>query len=125
MSNSEQASSFDDLDLTCSSTRCEAGLHYFGPAFRKRSAYPLGHCLKCGVHLVDWGRVHQRAGDDVNYLISMLRLEYWRHDWWDHRPIDTTAVNHARRKGTIVLRENAKHILRKYVCSPNRRRSEE
>lgn len=121
MPNSEQASEFDALKLTCSSTQCQAGLHYFGPAYRKKSPHPLGRCLKCGIELVNWPRVQERAVGDIAYLIEMLRLECWRHDWWDHRPIDPVAQNHARRKGANVLHEDAKHILRKYVCTLNRR----
>lgn len=91
------------LDITCSSSACVLGRHYYGPKRRRRSVYPVGECCDCGVRLVDWDRVHRQAVNDVDYTMSMLRTECWRHEWW-HREFDERALNHAYRKGRADLR---------------------
>ena len=98
------------LAIKCSSTDCALGLHYFGPAFRRQSIYPVGEWRDCGGDLVDWTRVHQRITGDLDYTLSMLKRECWRHHWW-HHPIDQKALNHARRKGRGKLAATAEAIL--------------
>jgi hypothetical protein len=90
------------LKLTCTSTACLLGEHYYGPKKRKRSVYPVGACRTCGVDLVDWPRVHGNANADVEYTFSMLKTECWRHHWW-HCTFDEKAMRHARKKGKAAL----------------------
>lgn len=96
------ASKLTPLKLTCSSTACSLGQHYYGPSKRKHSTYQVGSCRDCGTELVDWTRVQLLRIADVDYTISRLQTECWRHDWW-HRPIDEAAKNHALRKGRTGL----------------------
>lgn len=107
------------LEVKCSSTNCKEGLHYFGPANRKRlkSPYPVGICRDCGESLVDWTRVHQRVVADLPYLFDMLRREYWRHEWW-HRPIDRRTRIKALEKGATILRQDIPKVLAKSIGSP-------
>lgn len=112
----EESISLPKLEITCSSTHCEVGLHYFGAARRKKSRFQVGLCKDCGADLVDWSRVHKRVVTDVEYTVEMLKRECWRHDWW-HREIDIRAQNHARRKGRLILKEYCRALLAKRVGS--------
>src|SRR5579872_1313043 len=111
---SEQSGDLPKLEVTCSSTNCDVGLHYFGPAHRSKSKYPVGVCKDCGADLVEWDRVRRRSAADVSYTLEMIKRECWRHDWW-HRDIDIRALNHAKRKGRKLLREHCRELLAKKV----------
>jgi len=98
------------LEITCTSSACDQGLHCFKSteAMRKRSED--GRCRACGASLVDWNRVHQRDELDLAYTFNALKLEMIRHHFW-HIPIDEHAVNHARRKGWRKLRQAVERRL--------------
>jgi hypothetical protein len=96
------------LKITCTSTKCEDGLHCFKRNQRKArsSTTAAGSCRACGVELVDWNRIHARNAADIQHTVKSLKHEYIRHHYW-HEPISEKAVNYARRKGLIGLKEAA------------------
>lgn len=94
---------FEPLKIKCTSTRCEDGLH----CYRQKKSVPgqmRGPCRECGAELVNWDRVHARDLSDVDHTFAALKTELIRHELW-HRELDEVAVNHARRKGRIKLRD--------------------
>lgn len=100
----------EPLKITCTSTRCEDGLH----CYRQKRSVPgqmSGPCRECGADLVSWDRVHARDLSDVDHTFAELKTEFIRHELW-HRELDEAAVNHARRKGRIKLREAVDQRLR-------------
>ncbi|MCC6175750.1 MAG: DUF4186 family protein [Chloroflexi bacterium] len=135
------AAAIDDLKslgMTCSSTDCKIGLHYFRPRpDRRRQAalapgsakqddgdpegdqaathsVPRGPCRSCGADLVDWPRVIRRDPSDIAHTFEELQKERIRHHFW-HRPFDEQAIRHAFRKGRAGLRVAAGHVIRKSV----------
>jgi hypothetical protein len=97
--------------ITCTSTRCEDGLHCFRTTRRLVKANMQGMCRACGADLVDWGRVHGRNLSDVDYTFEALKFELIRHFFW-HIEIDQDAVLHGRRKGLAGLRKAVPHRIR-------------
>ncbi len=104
--------------VTCSSYDCERDLHSFRRRRPGDQSYRLEQCFACGVQLIDWLRLDKHDLKDVEYTIESLRREMIRHHFW-HIPIDEKALNHARGKGILGLREAAEHRLRKYVGLPS------
>lgn len=74
-----------------------------------------GRCRECGADLVDWNRVHERDIRDARHTFEMLRFELIRHAFF-HRPLDETAINHAKRKGRRELLEAVRVRLKKYLA---------
>lgn len=108
----------EPLDISCTSTDCENGLHCF---LQKRKVGPVrvgGPCRSCGAELVEFKRVGARDLSDVDYTFSALRNELIRHEFW-HRPFDVRALNHARRKGRRLLREAARSRIETSVGRAN------
>jgi hypothetical protein len=93
------------LNLTCTTTACLLGQHYYGPKRRKYSPYEPGSCRTCGVELVDWQRVYEHQVADSAYVFGMLQTECWRHHWW-HCDFDPRALAHASKKGKAALAED-------------------
>jgi len=104
------------LEIKCSSTDCENGLHCFKQSGKKKVADPFGQCHSCGADLVDWSRVQKRDLSDVNYTFLALKHELIRHYFW-HIEIDQKAINHARRKGKSGMRDAAEKRIRQSVGS--------
>lgn len=121
--------------VTCTSTNCARNQHCFLPkkpkekkgknagdqsrqlllfeAVESRPNPPQpGQCRACGAQLVNWARLHSRDLADVDYTVEMLKLEMWRLYYWS-RPIDQFAINHARRRGRVGLRQHAEKLIRK------------
>jgi hypothetical protein len=101
------------LNVSCTSSDCDNGLHCFRKS-RRMSEADRGRCRSCGRDLVEWGRVHKRELADASYTFEALKYEHVRHHFW-HTPIDQRAVNHARRKGRIELKESARKRLQKSI----------
>lgn len=109
----------DSLQVTCTSTDCENGLHCFKQTQRTAAAGLNGRCRECGVSLVDWARVRKHDPGDADYTFEMLRCELYRHHYW-HVDIDDKAISHARRKGLEGLRNAAsKRIVSSLRPLPN------
>ena len=102
------------LKITCTSVDCEHGLHCFRQTQRLASGPQAGHCRACGVALIDWRRVYQQDPADASYTFAALKYELIRHYFW-HIEIDSKAVNHARRKGTLGLYAATEQRLRKAI----------
>lgn len=120
----EQLQQLKPLNVTCTSTDCEHGLHCFKQKQRRRNdLFTMqgewmshleivngsggndgisGRCRACGIDLIDWPRVHQRDLQDVLYTFDALKKELIRHYYW-HLAIDERAKNHALRKGSLVM----------------------
>lgn len=86
------------LEITCTSSNCESGLHCFRATRKMKEMNQRGRCRSCGVALIDWERLHRRDLRDTQHTFSALRREFFRHHYW-HLDIDRRARNHARRKG--------------------------
>lgn len=104
----------EPLQITCTSTDCDNGLHCFRQTQKLGALNRAGACRECGAVLVDWPRVHQRAIGDADNTIQSLHYEMIRHHFW-HTPIDERAKNHAHRKGRAQLREDAVRRIMKSV----------
>lgn len=104
------------LNIKCTSTDCDNGLHCFKQNRKKKVANPVGQCHSCGADLVDWSRVQKRDLSDVNYTFDALKHELIRHHFW-HVEIDQKAINHARRKGKSGMRVAAQNRISKSVGS--------
>ena len=103
-------SALPPLKITCTSSDCEADLHCFKMTKKLARQNRTGTCRTCGAELVDWSRVHGRDPNDVAFTFEQLRHELVRHYFW-HLPFDEKALNHARRKGRVLLREAARHRI--------------
>jgi uncharacterized protein DUF4186 len=102
------------LNMRCTSTDCENGLHCFLQTRKMKVANQRGPCRACGAELVDWPRVHSRDVRDVSHTFRSLRLERIRHHYW-HVELTQKAIDYARRKGLIRLEQAAYHQLGKVV----------
>lgn len=98
------------LKITCTSSKCEGGLHCFLQKKRQKAQAaqenPVGtggRCRSCGADLVAWDRVYRRDLIDAPYTFQMLKYELIRHHFW-HLELDQKAINHARRKGKVGMR---------------------
>ena len=100
--SADTKSALPKLDIKCTSTSCDEGLHCFRSTKELVDAGLGGACRDCHAQLVDWPRVHERRVDDAEHTFSELRLEMIRHHFW-HLKIDEKARNHALRKGRIAL----------------------
>ena len=104
----------EPLKITCTSTDCENGLHCYLQKNRQAAGSASGPCRDCGANLVDWDRVHTRNRADTAHTFTALKTELIRHLFW-HQEIDETAVNHARRKGRVGMRDAAEKILQRAI----------
>jgi hypothetical protein len=91
------------LEITCTSSDCEQGLHCFRATQRMKDNDEEGCCRQCGADLIDWARVHKQRLSDHRYTFEALKHEMVRHYFW-HKEIDRRAINHARRKGRKRMR---------------------
>lgn len=104
----------EPLKITCTSTDCKNGLHCYLQKKRHVTGIRNGPCRDCGADLVDWRRIHSRSIADVDSTVIALKTELIRHVFW-HKEIDQVAINHARRKGFLGIREAAQKILRRAI----------
>jgi hypothetical protein len=105
------------LNVTCTSSDCQNNLHCFKKS-REMAKSELGQCRSCGVNLIDWQRVHRRDVNDAAFVFSSLKNELIRHHYW-HKAIDQKAENHARRKGSSLLRVAVRNRLVKSLSPQN------
>lgn len=90
------------LDIKCTSSKCEDGLHCFKATKKLKAEGNEGACRSCGAKLVNWDRVRQKDPADANHTFETMRLELIRHHFW-HTDVDDEAVRKARRKGRSGL----------------------
>ena len=98
------------LPIACTDSDCGSGLHCFRATKAMVQQNQAGVCRACGISLIDWPRIHQRALADVENTFSSLKKEYIRHYFW-HIGLGQRAVNHARRKGKDAIRGAVRHHL--------------
>ena len=122
----------EPLDIKCTSTDCENGLHCFKQKQKRKkrmlreekAAYGGGEggeitrlggpCRVCGADLIDWERLDKHDLSDVTYTFDALRNELVRHYYW-HLEIDQHAKNHALRKGSIEMHAFVENCIRRSV----------
>lgn len=115
MAQSEKkAKKLKPLKIKCTDTECESNLHCFRRTRKVAGKTLAGPCRACSAELVDWTRMYLRDAADADHTFAMLRTEFIRHHFW-HLEIDQKAVNHARRKGRVRMREAIRHRIEKYV----------
>lgn len=107
------------LDVRCTDSDCENGLHCFKATRRMAlDRAPRGECRSCHQQLVELDRTRRRALGDRSYLLESLQKELIRHHFW-HLSIDQTARDRALRKGRRGLHEAADKRLRSSVGKAN------
>ncbi len=104
------------LDIHCTDSDCDNGLHCFKASRKLRAAGQEGVCRSCGADLIDWSRVHGRRIDDARFTFECLRHELIRHFYW-HVQIDGDATERAIRKGRAALIASIDRRLRTSVGS--------
>jgi len=102
------------LNIKCTSTACADGLHCFLLTKKMKQNGPSGRCRSCGVQLVDWARLFRKDLRDAKYTLESLKHELIRHHF-SHIPISVYAVNYARRKGRLQLKEAARKQIAQAV----------
>lgn len=95
------AQKLEPLKVRCTSADCDNSLHCFRKS-REMADTDRGKCRYCHADLIDWARVQRRDIGDAAFTFNELKNEMIRHYFW-HREIDEKAVNHALRKGSILL----------------------
>lgn len=110
--NAGQRRILEPLNITCTSTDCENGLHCFLATKKMMQQNEKGRCRECGMELIDWDRVYRRDLGDAANTFAVLHHELIRHHFW-HVDIDQMALNYARRKGKVGLRA----AVEKRICS--------
>ena len=85
------------MNLFVDGQNCPTGLHSYHNSKRFNSKGYL-ICKYCGEDTIDWVRIHRRNFKDVDYLVSQLKTDMFRSEWWK-KMIDAKALNHALRKG--------------------------
>jgi hypothetical protein len=102
------------LKISCTSTDCVNNLHCFQLTQKMKKNGPAGRCRTCGAELVDWARVHRGNLADAKYTFEAMRYELIRHHFW-HIPVSLYAVNYARRKGRLQLKQAARNQIERAV----------
>jgi hypothetical protein len=74
--------------------------------------------VACDVSLIDWERLDRHDLSDVVNTVDALKNEYIRHFFW-HMTVDERAMNHAKRKGSILLTQAVRARLDKYLRPPS------
>ena len=104
-------------EITCTSSDCARNLHSFLKISPRKESYRSERCRECGVDLIDWERLDHNDLTDVEHTVACLEREMIRHTYW-HEVIDLRAVNHAKRKGLLGVREAAIKRIRTSVGPP-------
>lgn len=98
------------LPISCDAVDCKNDLHCFNATKEMKAKNKAGPCWQCGANLVDWDRIRRRDLEDLAYTFTSLKHECIRHFFW-HKPLNSHAVNHARRKGKRQLRRCVRRYL--------------
>lgn len=143
MAESEPKRQRVTLKIECKKTQCNENLHCFLPPPKSKksleemaspkpanadeahqSKVPIDTtsrasyrgCWNCGARLVDWERTHALDKNDIEYVLSSLKCELIRHEFWC-KEIDQWAVNNARRRGRRRMPEYADKRIRESIGS--------
>ncbi len=108
-------SDLNPLDITCSSTKCEDGLHCFKTSERAAKKFGShGVCKECGASLIDWKRVHQNNIKDAKFIFMSMKNELIRHVFW-HTPINKEAIDIVLNSPKDEMRIHAKKTLKSKI----------
>lgn len=102
------------LEIKCTDSDCESGLHCFKATRKLLVANRGGACRECGVELIDWARVHGRRIDDAEFTFQCLKHELIRHVYW-HVEIDEKARLGALKRGRAGVWERIPRRLAQSV----------
>ncbi len=105
---------FEQVQITCTTTMCDANLHCF--LLNKKLAKTLspGSCRTCGQVLVSLQRTAERDLSDIDATFAALQRECIRHYFW-HVPFGQKALNYARRAGRIQLEARIETRIRSRI----------
>lgn len=102
--------------MSCDMNDCPSGQHCFRKLKKGKLPFsnsPAGDCQACGKKgVVDWERVRKCDWGDVENTIQELQKECVRFYYWNLIEISEGAINHARRKGRIEMRQHAEKVIR-------------
>jgi hypothetical protein len=107
----------EPLKITCHTSDCASGLHYFKQTKKMRDEGILPKCEQCKADLVEWKKVWARDLNDAENTFKSLKFEFIRHHYW-HKEFDEKAVNYALRKGKIDLLNTVEKRIRSSVQAP-------
>jgi len=107
----------EPLKISCKTTDCASGLHYFKQTKQMREGNILPKCENCDADLVQWEEVWERDPNDIENTFKSLKYEFIRHHYW-HKEFDEKAVNYALRKGKIELINTVEKRIRASVKAP-------
>lgn len=107
----------EPLKISCKSSDCASGLHYFKQTKQMRDGNILPKCEHCDADLVKWEEVWAREINDVDKTFKALKYEFIRHHYW-HKEFDEKAINYALRKGKIELLNTVEKRIRSSVKAP-------
>jgi hypothetical protein len=101
-------SDLSPLNISCSSTKCESGLHCFTRNQHiAQKKYGKTHvCYECGVGLNSWDRLHKRDPKDSAFVFREFKKELIRHVYW-HMPIKQRDKMNAIKDGIVKIKEDA------------------
>jgi len=111
--------------IGCSSTRCDRDLHCFRKQFQRGQRRQPGEtfrnnvCYKCGVDLIDWGRLDKKDLRDAEYTFTALQHELIRHHFW-HIDFDAKAISKAKKAGILKLKTQIHNRLQKALKPPHK-----
>lgn len=93
-------SALTPLNISCSSTKCDDGLHCFTrhQNIAKKKFGKTHVCYECGAELKSWNRLHQKNIKDSKFVFSELKNELIRHVYW-HMPIKAIDKENAIKSG--------------------------
>jgi hypothetical protein len=102
------------LKIKCTDSDCDKGLHCFKFHGGRMTEEERGRCRTCGTDIIDWNRVHRRAPDDIEFVLSAMQHEHFRNHMW-RVEIDNQALVRARKKGREGLIDEARKRLEKSI----------
>lgn len=109
---------FEEIEIRCTTTICEANLHCFLLTKKMASVLSAGSCRGCGELLVSLERTGVRDLADVDATFAALQRECIRHYFW-HVPFGDRALRYAVRAGRLELESRIDRRLRSRVRNIN------
>lgn len=103
------------LDITCKSSKCEENLHSFHLNKTEIKKFDGKRpCKDCGADLIDWERVRKRDLNDIDFTLTSMKKELFRHVFWNN-PIEPGAITKAQQHTHEQLKQKAKKIINQKI----------
>ncbi len=103
------------LNIKCTTTKCEDGLHCFRPSKRALKEFgQVGCCQECGAVLIEWERIYQNNVADAPFIFNSMKNELIRHVFW-HTEIEDKAISNALKRGKNDLKVHARKKLKSKI----------